>query len=895
MDPNLQQIVSKLCLAVETVMNPVVCQSDRLAAHQICEDFKDNSPYCVQVGISISSKEYSPVIRHFGLQLLEHCIKFRWINLSLDEKQYLKQNSLQLLDTGTKYLLEEELHVKDAISRIVVELMKREWPQNWQSLMTDLHNISQHGETQTELVLMVFHRLVEDVVAFQNVPNQRRREILQSLTAQISQLFHFFLTLLETHAAQFKLLVAEGKERDSLALNRVSQSVLMTLTGFVDWVNMSHIVENNGRLLQLLCLLLDDSSLQLHAAECLLLVVSRKGKLEDRKPILILFSEGAMSTILTAAIAAEKASLDEYYYLFLKRLCQVLTEIGKQLVALWGTDPEVGVPPNFSTYLEALLAFTVHKSQMLGSFTQTLWALFLRHEHISKDETLVSFIPRVVTAATQSLLKVGYPSQNNYPSCAYSKLDFDSDEEFNMFFPRYRAEVADTVRLATLLQPKLTFSIAYDWLKTQLQKPLDVGEVGVEKGICNLSSPSFLEWDALGVFLESVMLRLMASTNDKPDTTEGIELLQRVLVYQTQDPLILSCLLSCISALFPLLLYTPETIPVVLDKIFGAVIFNLPGQTKGTRSRAVKNVRQHACSIVVKICKQYPALIFPAFDSLYSHIKLISNDPEQLSQMEKTILVEAIMLISNQFNDFEKQSAFIKEILSPVHELWTSKEFTQAFLAPDIFMSYVGLDQAAVEPSSADTCGINRSHISYCIHTMLGVLKRSKWPDDLQACQRGGFVIGTSNVTGSPILRNPATSHILALLNNLIMLLKTQNGLWLPDYLRLRHPDFEKAYDLLEVDKLAILGKNGIPPPCIDNTDSTTCKQPLARVKSFLGMIHDNSYHILGNAGQCLGYEFYSASNIITFLQDSVFSYQEFIPDYRLRPVIHILFKKITQ
>ncbi|ESO90188.1 hypothetical protein LOTGIDRAFT_192362 [Lottia gigantea] len=886
MNPLQQELVSKLCLAVETVMNPVVTQADRLAAHQICEEFKDKSSSCIQVGMIISSKEYPPMIRHFGLQALEHCIKFRWNDLTVHEKLFVKSNSLMLLDTGTKNIIEEELHVKDAISRIIVELMKREWPQNWPTLMTELHDAAQHGETQTELVLMVFHRLVEDVVAFQNLPNQRRRDILQSLTAQLNQLFVFFLNILETNSTRYRQLVSMGNKQESLAVNKVSQAVLMTLTGFVDWVPMSHIVENNGLLLQLLCLLLNESSLQLHSAECLLLIVSRKGKLEDRKPILILFCEDAMSTILTAAIAAEKSSLDEYYYLFLKRLCQVLTEIGKQLAVLWGTDPEVVEPPNFSTYLEALLAFTEHESKMLGSYTQTLWALFLRHKHISKNPTLISFIPRVVTAATKSLLKVGYPSQNDYPSCAYSKLDFDSDEEFNMFFPRYRSEVADTVRLATLLQPKLTFNIAYNWLKSQLQKPLNIGEAGVDKGICNLSSPSFLEWDALSVFLESVMLRLMASTNAKPETTEGIELLEQVLAYETQDPLILSCLLSCISALFPLLSYTPETIPVVLDKIFGSVIFNIPGQTKSTRSRAVKNVRQHACSIIVKICKQYPSLIFPAFDSLYTHIKHISNDPEQLSQMEKTILLEAILLISNEFNNFEKQSAFIQEILAPVRELWMSKEFTQAFLSPDMFMSYVGLDQAAVEPSSADTCGINRSHISYCAHTILGVINRSKCPDNLQIAEQGGFVIGTSTVTGQPILRNPATSHILELFHNFIVLLKTLNGLWLPEYLRLRHPDFEKAYDLLEVDKLAILG---IPPPCIDNSDSTTCKQPLARVKSFLGMIHDNSFHILGNAGQYLGYEFYAASNIMNFLNENVLCYGEYIPDYRLRPVIHIL------
>ena len=38
-------------------------------------------------------------------------------------------------------------------------------------------------------------------------------------------------------------------------------------------------------------------------------------------------------------------------------------------------------------------------------------------------------------------------------------------------------------------------------------------------------------------------------------------------------------------------------------------MFNLEGQTKGTRSRAVKNVRRHACCVLVKACKQYPKLL----------------------------------------------------------------------------------------------------------------------------------------------------------------------------------------------------------------------------------------------------------------------------------------------
>ena len=57
---------------------------------------------------------------------------------------------------------------------------------------------------------------------------------------------------------------------------------------------------------------------------------------------------------------------------------------------------------------------------------------------------------------------------------------------------------------------------------------------------------------------------------------------------------------------------------VLLFQIFSAVIFNLPGQTKATRSKAVKNVRQHACSVLVKICKQYQKLVFVSINLMQS-------------------------------------------------------------------------------------------------------------------------------------------------------------------------------------------------------------------------------------------------------------------------------------
>ena len=48
----------------------------------------------------------------------------------------------------------------------------------------------------------------------------------------------------------------------------MARTTLVTLAGFVDWINMQHITDDDSRLLQILCQELGNPELELHAAEC---------------------------------------------------------------------------------------------------------------------------------------------------------------------------------------------------------------------------------------------------------------------------------------------------------------------------------------------------------------------------------------------------------------------------------------------------------------------------------------------------------------------------------------------------------------------------------------------------------------------------------------------------
>lgn len=61
--------------------------------------------------------------------------------------------------------------------------------------------------------------------------------------------------------------------------------------------------------------------------------------------------------------------------------------------------------------------------------------------------------------------------------------------------------------------------------------------------------------------------------------------------------------------------------------------------------------------------------------------------------------------------------------------------------------------------------------MSFCVYSILGVVKRTCWPTDLEEAKAGGFVVGYTP-SGNPIFRNPCTEQILKLLDNLLALIR---------------------------------------------------------------------------------------------------------------------------
>lgn len=89
--PNVAALAADLARAVELTMSASASQTDRHKAYTACESFKETSPLCAEAGLFLAAgTQQSLVARHFGLQLMEHTVKYRWTQISQQEKLFIK-------------------------------------------------------------------------------------------------------------------------------------------------------------------------------------------------------------------------------------------------------------------------------------------------------------------------------------------------------------------------------------------------------------------------------------------------------------------------------------------------------------------------------------------------------------------------------------------------------------------------------------------------------------------------------------------------------------------------------------------------------------------------------------------------------------------------------------
>jgi exportin-5 len=187
-----------------------VSMSEHENAFKYIEDFKQRSNDILPIGFNLASQSDNYQLAHFGLQLIAHSIKFRWNDLDQSIKFEIKTKLCQLIANIDNPEISKQQqqqqkspnYFRNNVCLTFIELIKREWPQNWPTLLTELFEISNKRIEQRDIVLCLFKFIAEEFLcstdlSLSKTPAHRRKDIYQYMNANMEVIFNFFLDSLE--------------------------------------------------------------------------------------------------------------------------------------------------------------------------------------------------------------------------------------------------------------------------------------------------------------------------------------------------------------------------------------------------------------------------------------------------------------------------------------------------------------------------------------------------------------------------------------------------------------------------------------------------------------------------------------------------------------------------
>jgi hypothetical protein len=832
--------VQEVVHAVRAIHDINVPNTQRLQFTQAIETLKDSNPCnTVPLAFQLAGHE-DPYVRHVGWNIIEHVIRYKWLELNMDLRLTVRNGVLDHISHGRFSLTGTDSHIKTAVSRSVVGMMEHEWPQNWPELFPQFQAIVADPKltTQCHMVFLVLKRLIENVITLTSVESPGRKKDLHSAINL------YMPQILEMTVARIQLCITTNSE-DSVLL---AKSAIELLSEIVEWIGGRVLEEIVDNIINVLCAYLRTETCGIfeEAAKCLGKLASRKRAKTDETPIVVsLFKETPMQSIIGAAnAAAEVSSSTVEQYNYLKALCDLLCALGVHLSEVWSYVKNP--PPNFSLYLSAITAFFVHPSVYIRGETAQVLVTFSTHTEIGKTREFISCIQQILTFIPRSMEKVGAPSETDGLTSHYSRMDYEDDMEFFHDYIQLRDRCCRLVRENTQQHFAVLFNIMTEWMANRcLAKPQEVRAT---------------EWDSMKRYLNTFLpatyqLELVDEKTDQTYLTLFDGILNSLSL--SSDPRIVNEELSVLSSFFPLLNTHSDRIPPILALMKALLSLENPGNL----DQDITSMKRHCSSLLLKLVSSFSTVLKSYASSV---LEVVVSVADRVSVMQRANLVQVLAGLSNLATSSEEQHLFLQSAIQTNIQYLLNEPFISGITSTPNFLTYIGLRaNAPASEAEAQATPFYENRLSLKSHlcTIDGVIQQVNVPEDKS---------------------NPLFPLLAPVIPSIFQLVRCLNAIYLPENKALIHSSYgPSVVEILPNDRqqifCAIMETVEQPSPINPLTADSAF-----HLRRFIGEITEYVQSIVGYIGTKLRFDFYSMPNVTEMMLSTTYSI-ETIPDFRVR------------
>ena len=151
--------MSPVLRALELVHNPRSPNEHRQQASEYLEQVKAQEDAPLNGYQYAFNKAHRPLVRHFGLSMLENAIRLHWIDYTGEQSLAVREWTLKLAESVDRG---DPLFIRNKIAQLWVEVAKRSWALDWMNMDELLVGLWGGSAVQKVLVLEVLETLSEN-------------------------------------------------------------------------------------------------------------------------------------------------------------------------------------------------------------------------------------------------------------------------------------------------------------------------------------------------------------------------------------------------------------------------------------------------------------------------------------------------------------------------------------------------------------------------------------------------------------------------------------------------------------------------------------------------------------------------------------------------------------
>ncbi|KAK6498056.1 hypothetical protein TWF506_004300 [Arthrobotrys conoides] len=721
--PSVQQIIA----ALEVIHSPQSSNAHRKSAGEFLETAKADSKAPLHGYTLASDASQVPAVRHFGLGLLGHGIRYNWLDYGSEESVAIREWVVLL---AKHVALTDPSYLRNKVAQLWVEVAKKSWPGDWRNMDYNLVELWNMDLLRRELAMYILESLIDEVfnreeyttAAVGGIAGEPKTSNLHKACVDVVTPYRVLAESYPQRENKVEIRCGEegwlGRLVGQLVeclnggivdakVEGFAVQVLSTLRSCMAWsipkaIIQAGVVDSLGR-----AMMCGNAQLRVIAIEALNILFQREFLDDDDFRAIVgpLYRTSTIRELrnILAAIKVDADGPDEDVYLFLKRFAEMVSHLGTTVEERYSSMPS---DADLSEFLLLLFEFAKQESLTVSQHNVNAFARILRKEGIRDHQTIHALAPQLVQFCDERLIRYeSLPTDSQNPSYLFLFEDFETMPERHAFLGNYRRYISSIIDSLVRRRPFEVFPFILQNLDAAISQMLkDMPPITPENYIKN--SDFFLKTDAKFTVVDAALKGYIRwfttlpqeSIRETQEPQAAFEnslgqWCERLLTIDFQDPLIKKKVVQLVVALSTTALETQSGL--MLKALEYVLLTRLPENTQnGAYNEAVKDLQGTCISELQRLALKMPDNLIQVYGQLQMKIDEIMTT-QQLDDRHRLAyrtFLYSIILRTKHIEDAPRIQT-LEGHLAPVVQIWCQPELTEMLSSFEGFCKMMMLDQ----------------------------------------------------------------------------------------------------------------------------------------------------------------------------------------------------------